>query len=236
MTREHVIPSFIYAHQKAYSGFTGWSERAGKVIEAEQKIKDVCAECNNVKLGALDGYAKDLLENAGLLVPNYLKRNIVLDLEFHKFSRWMLKVSFNSARCQTNYIPVFHGLEPYILDGISPPIKTRVAFFCQLLNSHEIDKQQGAINPFVVRLCWLGSQLSVDYTVRLNIFGPLATYIMFFEPGILPGHAAAKKRGFMKLIPNAVEITLATKLVQIEQSSISWFHMWEQQLRRQRGW
>ena len=236
MTREHVIPGFIYAFQKKHTAFSGWSESAGKIISAEQTIKDVCAECNNQKLGSLDAAAKTVLEGAGILVPNYVKRDITLKFNFSEFFRWLLKVSYNSARCQKELVPGFEGLVPFMLDGTNPPGKNQIILFVQLLGSHVLTEEEGPINPFVVRLCWLKFSRDPGYRVRLNIFGPLAIYIMFVNEGTLAGHVAVHKRRFIKRIPGAVELKPSVKVLSINQSTVSFFDIWENQLRRQAGW
>ena len=66
LTREHLIPAFMYDYQKQFTPFIGWSELAEKMVGGELQIKDVCAPCNNGSLSALDDYGRRMLTEYGL--------------------------------------------------------------------------------------------------------------------------------------------------------------------------
>jgi hypothetical protein len=97
MTREHILPSFIYEYQySTASGKTiGWQEKSKKMISVEAKIKDVCFHCNNVVLCNLDGYVKNMLERSGFFTECFLKEKVNIDYNYSLLSRWLLKVAFN---------------------------------------------------------------------------------------------------------------------------------------------
>lgn len=66
LTREHLIPAFMYDYQKQFTPFIEWSELAEKTVGGELQIKDVCAPCNNGPLSALDDYGWRMLTEYGL--------------------------------------------------------------------------------------------------------------------------------------------------------------------------
>jgi len=95
LTREHLIPQFI---DKELGPGEQWIDRVkGKYINGAATKKDVCRECNNNALGALDGYAKELYSKY-FHFPVFADQTISFDCDVAKFCRWLLKVSYNSAR------------------------------------------------------------------------------------------------------------------------------------------
>ena len=116
LTREHVIPSFLYQFIKSKTGKqVGWNEKAKKVLPSENCIKDVCSICNNDQLGSLDGYAKTFFTENKLLKNNFSNKEITLLYDFNKLHRWILKVLYNSSRASGSNSRIFHNHINYIL-------------------------------------------------------------------------------------------------------------------------
>lgn len=96
-TREHIIPSWYYKHDPSPDD-VGFMEKAkGKIIKTELVIRDVCGVCNNGPLSELDAYGKELFFS-------HLNRYVFKDsseslsYDYEKLVRWLLKISYNSAR------------------------------------------------------------------------------------------------------------------------------------------
>ena len=113
MTREHVIPAFMYEFQKEYDSVIGWSEPAEKMVRGELKVRDVCTRCNSENLASLDAYAKSFFVDNGLLVRNFTRSQIVLHYEHDQLLRWLLKVSYNSSRTDGAHADLFTPFAPY---------------------------------------------------------------------------------------------------------------------------
>jgi hypothetical protein len=127
LTREHVLPAFIYAIQKkTKQKCIGWNEVTEKMVGGELKVKDVCGKCNSEVLGQLDGYAKSILTESGILVENYIKNHITLTYDYNRLVRWLLKVSFNSSRTDGAHAHLFEEHIPFILGHAPTPIRTKV--------------------------------------------------------------------------------------------------------------
>ena len=229
MTREHVIPSFVYAFHKEHGSCIGWNEAAEKMLPGEGKVKDVCANCNNKILGSLDAYGKELLAGAGILVPNYTKLDLTLQYDFDKLVRWLLKMSFNSARIDGAHSHLFERLIPYMLGESAGPPRSKVAVIAYLAGPEYLDQVKRVqepyasaaggsdrLNPFLTRICYSAFPNIKNYTLRLNIFGPLVFYILLFHENVLAGHAASSVRHLLKLIPEAVELRPSRKLVELQ--------------------
>lgn len=100
LTKEHVFPASINRLRKdpvTHPEFF-W-QPAGKYITAEPQIGDVCRECNNGPLSALDAYGCRLYkEFFNTRVERDKEVSFVYD--YHPLLRWLLKLSYNSARAQ----------------------------------------------------------------------------------------------------------------------------------------
>jgi hypothetical protein len=74
-----------------------WLRRANAEIEGEPKLRDVCQACNNGALSQLDAYICELFHR--YFIHIYQRHAIVrFEYDYHRLKRWLLKMSFNSAR------------------------------------------------------------------------------------------------------------------------------------------
>ncbi|MDX5627942.1 MULTISPECIES: hypothetical protein [unclassified Brenneria] len=131
MTREHIIPSFLYKFQTD-SGLPsiGWNERANDVIGGEAKIADVCGDCNNGPLGNLDGYGKNFLIENGFLTQSFFKTKTDINYDYNMLLRWVMKISYNAAVAGGEpYSSVFNDYRKFILEGVDIPDKSEVMMF-----------------------------------------------------------------------------------------------------------
>jgi hypothetical protein len=117
LTREHLWPAGIIKRAGVNRSYFG---KAEKYIDAELKIKDVCAACNNGPLSALDSYACALFDTQFFRqAVKRQTRNFVYD--YPRLLRWLLKISFNVARANDSDGPVLAPLADYMLTGSTPP-------------------------------------------------------------------------------------------------------------------
>src|SRR6185295_15223567 len=100
LTREHIIPSFVYAANPLAK--FGYNPRARQFIHWEAQIKDVCARCNNELLSIVDGYAKRfcVANRIDLLVTT--EKTFQFTYDWSWLCRFLLKVTFNSMRARGN--------------------------------------------------------------------------------------------------------------------------------------
>jgi len=248
MTREHVIPSFIYESQKSFgSGFTGWNEAANKIVEGEIKVKDVCQDCNNGFLSNLDDYAKQLLADAGILVQNYTGSRISLIYSYDLLLRWPLKISFNSARMTGSYTFLFEPFVPYISGSGLRPKRSELVVVADMaapLKLSEEERRRGffsetqlddrePINPFVFRFSNGLTRGDKEYSVRMIIIGPLVFYLLFIQKGLMPGHVSAAVRKFLKTMGSGKELQPSMKLIELPPGRKTWVDLFERQILRQ---
>ncbi len=246
-TREHVIPSFLYSFQKELEqSVIGWNEVAGRMVKGEAKIKDVCAECNNGPLGQLDAYGKGFLTNSGLLVQNYRKDRLFIQYEYSLLLRWLLKISFNSARADGVHAHFFDEHIPFIMGQDPPPKRHRVAIVLYLsapvlLKNHrsppasfvEISQGSGVVSPFHVRISY-NAVRNERYVHRIIIIGPAVFHLLLFRDDVLPGHAASEIRSLIKSQSGAVELSYKRNVLQLGVGKQSWLDLYAPQILRAR--
>lgn len=113
-TREHVIPDWYGSGL----GKDGWelfnAKRPTIHLNGQLQIKDVCEQCNNVRLGMLDAYAKSIYENF-LNVPAYYGETRDFEIDRSLFLRWLLKVCYNSARVHNADVTILRKYRRYII-------------------------------------------------------------------------------------------------------------------------
>lgn len=234
MTREHVIPSFAYSLQRTASEKPlGWSEPASKMVGGEMKVKDVCEACNSGALSLLDRYGKELLQSAGVLVLDFPHRSLTLKYDYDQLARWLLKISFNSARTSGVHSPIFEEYIPYMLGRASTPSRSKLAILSYLAAPEKLktgDEAMDVSNPFIVRISY---GLHNDYyTLRIVGFGPLFFFLLIFRNDVLPGHAAAAIRRVLKDQPGAIEMKPAQTYARLFSGPSTWLDLYEAQIAR----
>ncbi|MDI9273135.1 hypothetical protein [Stenotrophomonas sp. PFBMAA-4] len=129
LTKEHVIPNWYYKGIKPKSG-AGFSEKArGRLFSGELKIRDVCEKCNNGPLSELDNYGKGLYERH-MLQPTNERGSSDFTFDYNLLVRWLLKLSYNSARMTGNDVGILSEYKEVILGTAPIPKNVRVTLKC----------------------------------------------------------------------------------------------------------
>jgi hypothetical protein len=119
LTREELFPKSLVHRTPSYRANIDHT-RPDKPLEAVPIVRDVCAQCNNVRLGALDSYAAKLGDkyfNVFLEKP----LNVEFECDTERLLRWLLKLLFNSVRVSGLTTDAYAGLCPFILGRESDP-------------------------------------------------------------------------------------------------------------------
>jgi len=242
LTREHIIPSFIYKYLNENGGHAGWNERAGKIIGGEGKIKDTCAKCNNEILGELDAHGQNMLQNSGVYTLNFLNESMILHYDYDLLLRWFLKITFNSARATRSTPSIFEKNIPYILGKQ----KTNKDVFIlsaihkpAQLNAEEMDKykdelpfdKNGNSNPFFFRIVAIPN-FDNDFTVKGLVIGSIMFLIVMFNQGIEQGFKKSKIRKLLKLYPGMKIIERKSKVTIIKQFNLTYLDTQKDQASR----
>jgi hypothetical protein len=229
LTREHVVPSFLYDYvdREALGGLTGWNEATKSRVGGEHKVKDVCANCNNIVLSTLDAYGKEFLSTNGLLAPLYVEK-LRVRYDYDLLLRWLLKIQFNAARASKFTSPPSAEHVDYILNGRNRPPQNRVFLLCELLRPHKIEhpgspyigaaNSEGLCNPFLVRLTrtHLEPRMAEDLQIESVCFGGLFFHLAYLRSSLptklankLESRVVRENAVFSKLVPpnkDAIEV------------------------------
>ncbi|MCI5102506.1 MAG: hypothetical protein MRY60_01890, partial [Algiphilus sp.] len=237
-TREHVIPSFLYDYvdRTAFPTLSSWNEASKSQIPVEHKVKDVCAECNNRHLSALDSYGKEFLSRNNLLRPIYETR-LTLNYEYEPLARWLLKIAFNASRASGIVDPISAAYTAYMLTGESSPSAKRFFILVELLRPHLHDSiseelqplvnERGESNPFLVRLTrtifpeGLQERLSIDSVG----FGGLFFHLAFIRNSVPSYEASQLKRRVLADNHWTLLLDRNAKQMKLQASHRNWIEM-----------
>lgn len=112
-----------------------WNEPTKAFVGGEQKVKDVCADCNNVHLSALDSYGKRFLEENDLMRPLSESR-LDIKYDYEMLSRWQLKIAYNCFRASRKNADVIAQYKDFIIEGGKTPSTKRFFILLDLLKPH----------------------------------------------------------------------------------------------------
>lgn len=206
ITKEHIWPKCIIKRTPDYQGrYHGKNEA---FFRGELTIKDVCEECNNGELSRLDEYICELYDS-------YFERiarqgsSIVFNYYQKKLLRWLLKISYNSARSNNTHTEELRDLAPFIMgeSGIPNNISVRAELLRPSRNPNYV-KGNGSekyIEPRSVRCCRIESQLGKVPGVTLRLVGINSYYfwVSIFPSGVLVSEEEeAHLTGILSLLPN----------------------------------
>jgi hypothetical protein len=91
-----------------------WLRRANAEIEGEPKLRDVCQACNNGVLSQLDAYICEIFDVYFINIYRH-HDTVRFEYDYHRLKRWLLKMSFNSARVHASMdLFAYQDLLPYI--------------------------------------------------------------------------------------------------------------------------
>lgn len=245
-SREHIIPDFLYRYQKGGGGHTGWNESAQKIVGGEAKIKDVCEPCNNGPLSGLDDYGKRFLTSAGVFVDNFLLKNKTVQYEYCSLLRWLMKISFNSARASKNKANILEGYKGFILNAEDEALVLKDVFLLAGLvkparfsdeeveeYSHQLPiSEDGFSNPFFVRVSWVPGTPE-SYIIRSVVIGALVFHLMIFSGEMKPGFRRAQARRWLKANKGMQLINPSKKVINLSQTDRSFLDYTSMQLVRE---
>ncbi|MFC0446342.1 hypothetical protein ACFOD1_07425 [Pseudidiomarina halophila] len=245
-SREHIIPDFLYRYQKGDGGHMGWNESAQKIVSGEAKIKDVCKPCNNGPLSDLDSYGKRFLTNAGVFIENFLLERRTVQYEYSSLLRWLLKISFNSARASRNKPKVLERYKAFILNGEDEArVLNEVFLFAGLVkparfSNKEVEdysdqlpiSEDGLSNPFFVRLSWV-PESSKSYIIRSVVIGGLVFHLMVFERELKIGFRRVHSRRWLKANKGMKLMSSSKSVITLNQTNRSFLDYINMQLMRE---
>lgn len=141
-TREHVIPrwySQIPGDAETFSARAPFTHVQGDLI-----VKDVCRSCNSGPLSRLDTYGKELYDRY-FVFPAYIGETINFQYDADRLLRWLLKISYNSARAQEADVRILRQYRKVILGEL--PISDHICCWLHLVTAACVDSPNGLSRP-----------------------------------------------------------------------------------------
>ncbi len=133
-TREHVIPRWYNDTPGETETF---SARAPLThVKGDLLIRDVCGACNNGPLSGLDGYGKEMYDRY-FATPVYFGETVPFEYDGDRLIRWLLKLSYNSARAQNADVSVLREYRKVMLGEL--PVPDRIRCWLHLVSATSID-------------------------------------------------------------------------------------------------
>lgn len=181
LTREHIWPSCIIKRVPTYAA--RFSERANKVFSGDLTIADVCDQCNNGPLSYLDAYISKVYDRWFVQFP---ERGQWLDFDYDwsLLGRWLLKISFNSARASGSDVAVLEKFADVILGTDARPPDLGIWLDLTAPTYFENQHESGVIEarrvvPAMTRVCRINIPDAEvpNYTVRLVAINAFYFYL-----------------------------------------------------------
>jgi hypothetical protein len=141
-TREHVIPDWYNdtpGEAETFSARAPLTHLKGDLI-----VRDVCGRCNSGVLSALDGYGKELYDRYFAL-PVYAGETVAFDYDGDRLIRWLLKLSYNSARAQNADVRVLREYRKAMLGEES--LTDRIRCWVHLVSATSFDHDAKVARP-----------------------------------------------------------------------------------------
>ncbi len=118
LTKEHIWPGCILKRTPHMNArYYGKNE---KFFRGELTIKDVCDICNNGALSQLDAYICKLYDIYLLRIVK-ANKSFIFKYDYNKLLRWLLKISYNTARSNDSDKKELCVYSDYIINGGEPP-------------------------------------------------------------------------------------------------------------------
>lgn len=172
-TDEHIIPDSLL---KLYPEQDISIHNTLRFVDNRgQTISDVCSSCNNGVLSELDSYGKQFIESS-FYIPYkfsdyYSPFDITLNPEL--FVRWILKIAYNSLRCDKQDCCYINECIPYIM-GKSSSYPKNVSLFLGIhINLNPIPEECFAFTPLQITYSpqfFLNSYMRVEKGEKLERF------------------------------------------------------------------
>ncbi len=185
LTREEIFPKFL-SEKVGYTTFVDQT-RDGAVF-GPVTVRDVCSQCNGVRLSELDNYVASLYRDY-FSKPVDAPVDILFRYNYHLLARWLLKAFYNSARARRGGGPsrdLFEKNVPYILgERLDPCFPTLVSVGVTTSSvASETEKAFGmpsVFHPFVHKFGDLGFYGSrVADAVVLSQFLSINSFLFIF--------------------------------------------------------
>lgn len=222
-TKEHLWPASL--HRRVVALLDGgeqkfWLARLDKALPNEPTIRDVCAVCNNGELSKLDNYICEAFDRYFGVIRER-GEEVTLEYDYHLLKRWLLKMSYNSARISCSDVPVFQPLIPYIM-GQNISAGRTVRLFLEMTYPSEMpaDERQAGMpaimRPEINRVGFFGYNASTGINMLRAVHLRSFSFLLAFLPRAASAASVqAFVAEFLSRRPSARELRASTSRVRL---------------------
>jgi len=200
-TREHLWPASL--HRRVAALLDGgeqkfWIARLGKALSNEPTIRDVCATCNNGELSSLDNYICQVFDREFSSIRER-GEEVKLEYDYHLLKRWLLKMSYNSARLSGSDAALFQPLLPYIM-GKNQSIGRSVKLFLEMTYPSHLTEEEAhdgvpmTVRPAINRVGFVGYKTPAGMKIVRAVHLRSFSFLLAFLP---PTAKAASMQAFV---------------------------------------
>lgn len=136
LTREHIIPDWFLKIDPSDDDSMFFERIPKKFLYTDAVIKDVCSECNNSHLSNLDSYGKALYDT---FFNEHIYKNETIDFkyDYDLLVKWLIKLSYNSARANKTDLEVLEDYGNLIINDNA--MSEEVIVYCASMAASNID-------------------------------------------------------------------------------------------------
>jgi len=163
LTREHIIPDWFLNISPSPDDVTFLERIPKKFLNTDAVIKDVCSSCNNVHLSKLDAYGKNLFDK---YFQHAVFKGESIDFEFDcsLLAKWLIKVSFNSARANKTDLEVLSHYNEILISEV--PLPKDILIYCTILAPSNLDDPESPVVAVRTDDC----ELFIPEWFRIGVF------------------------------------------------------------------
>ena len=182
MTKEHIFPGGIISRLE---NLITISDKSDTSFRGDLTIKDVCSTCNNGPLSKLDDEFIELFDKY-MLFPIVAGDSVNIKFNYNSLARFLLKVTYNSARASNDGDQAVEALKtyiPYILGNITSLsgviLRLQIYTSAKKINT-ATGAFEGMIEPKLLRSAkvpYNGPQ-SDNFLIRLVAFNSFWFYVI----------------------------------------------------------
>lgn len=230
LSREHIFPGSII--KRVGATLLTINDKSDTAFKSDLVVKDVCETCNN-------GILSDLDRKFCALFDEYMRSAIQpgqgaeLEYEYHALLRFLLKVTYNSARASSDGVKATSTLKkfvPYILGniGAAPDVMLRLQIVTSAKKFNTVTQEvEGLIEANLLRSCKIsydGPQKS-NFIIRLVAFNSFWFYLILPTKKVNRSKKKALVAGFKDLgVQPGVPILPNQTLLEIPVGKTTYLH------------
>lgn len=191
-----MFPRFIQRLSPEYTTFISKRTRR-RPLENPTVKRDVCPKCNNELLSKLDGYGAFMCKKYFSRKIAKPKSAIEFSYDYNRLLKWLLKVSYNAARVNNEFVVEHQSLVPYVLGRQDrPPLVTNLFVgIIRPVNTNQEEKEAGLGDVLIGDGHRIGHPLKIPFMAEwIHLFRFIQIYSYLFHMIVWRGGAPRPRR------------------------------------------